>query len=259
MSGSVLFSSLLPAVLTIVIVLAGVIGTIFPVNNWVKGGIIGLMVLAGIGTFLQFYESNRDTEFLKGALSTMLASMPETPGFDEAMFNAAFSVAKQRGYSIPITAHMDEKNTIFFLSPEGTDQNTIGAVLPINLSLRGDLYVSYVSGSDLRPIFEQAIFGTDATGNATSEKILETYLDDLHTICTYVLSQELERRKAGGAAIKSSADFKTMAIRCASENPNLQLSLDGNFIKKIKPMAHGERNAQALSQLNNEASKLGAK
>jgi hypothetical protein len=50
-----------------------------------------------------------------------------------------------------------------------------------------------------------------------------------------------------------------MAIRCASENPNLQLSLDGNFVKKIKPMAHGERNAQALSQLNNQASKLGAK
>jgi hypothetical protein len=253
---SALLASILPTLLTIIIVVAGVVGTVLTVNQWVKWGIVALIVLAGIGTFVQSYQAARDTDFLKGALSTMLASMPETPGFDDAIFDAAFSIAKQHGYYISRSVKMGGGQKLYFLSPEGSKGDTVGAVLPVESGLKGDLYVAYVAGTNMRSILEKAIFGIDAASGSSPEKTQQAYLEDLRLTCVYILREELDRRKID-TPISAGAEFDPPTVTCASQqDERLHLTLTAGFITRIKPMARGERNAQAYEHFADQAAKL---
>lgn len=254
---------ILSTVLMLVIAVAGVVGTIFTVNKWIKWGIVILIAVGALGTFLQSYQTSRDTEFLKGALSTMLASMPETPGFSDTISTSAYSVARDHGFYIPIH-YSGQAGSLYLLSPMGEAKSSfedlvkanIEAILIIGPELRGQLYVDYVSGQDMKPLLNQAAFGTEGFSGSTEEKARNAIFDDFRAVCEFALDGEMQRRGASNGGVTSAVRYDQKRVSCTSDDPKMSLSLDLDFVEKVRPMRRGERNARAYSEFMQQLAKL---
>jgi hypothetical protein len=254
MGGSTFWASLVPALLTIMLGGAGIIGTLLVVNNITKYIITAVIIVAGAITFIQSYRNSREVDFMKNALATILAHASSTPEFQDYVFHAAFEVAKKNGYWIPTSDIMDDGDMIYTLAAKGSPENNpqIGAILVVDERLKGTFYTSYANGDDLKPVIEAVIFGAD-TDNSDNDQ--REYLTDLGIICQFSLNQKLHGNKNTYTDV--SIGYSPERVSCvSSQKSDFSLNLDANFIDGIKPMRRGERAAQAFAEFKKQIGQL---
>lgn len=241
------------AILVMITLVAGVIGTIYNPTPKVKGMIVLLAVCSAAAALFKEYDNFRDQQFNRGALAALLSSSSSTPEFRRAVEGAIVKVAREHDLIQSFTTIKD-RGAIYAFHRKGTRSEDVIAIFAMTNEDRAAAFLKFVANEGLDSLIESAMFAPEpqALGEAW-EMRTERLLEHFGLIGNIALNQKASWMTPE-TMISTTSEYDPLRIEVTADNgkQHLSIALDKDFIIAIRTLPPVERDGKAYAAFINQ-------